>query len=89
VRISAGSAVVMFNDPWPQDRRLDSFRYAVWELSREGQVEAHLTCQLLEWMTANAALNAAPGICASASYRDIEKLLVELGVEVDHVHGLP
>jgi hypothetical protein len=38
---------VTFNDPWPQDRRLDPFRAAVWELSRGGQVEAYLTCQVI------------------------------------------
>ena len=37
----------MFNDPWPQDWRLDPFRDAVWEPSREGQVEAYLTCQVI------------------------------------------
>ncbi len=36
-----------FDDPWPQDRRLDPFRDAVWELSREGRVEAYLTCQVV------------------------------------------
>lgn len=36
-----------FDDPWPQDRRLDPFRDAVWELSREGRVEAYLTCQVI------------------------------------------
>lgn len=39
--------MVTFNDPWPQDRRLDPFRDAVWELSRESRVEAYLTCQVL------------------------------------------
>ena len=38
---------VTFNDPWPQDQRLDPFRDAVWELSRDGQVEAYLTCQVI------------------------------------------
>lgn len=36
-----------FNAPWPEDRRLDPFRDAVWELSRGGRVEAYLTCQVL------------------------------------------
>lgn len=36
-----------FDDPWPQDRRLDPFRDAVWELSREGRLEAYLTCQVI------------------------------------------
>lgn len=47
MRISAASGVVMFNHPWPQDRRLDPFRDAVWELSHEAQVEAYLTCQVI------------------------------------------
>ena len=36
-----------FNSPWPQDPRLDPFRDAVWELSREGQVEAYLTTAVI------------------------------------------
>jgi hypothetical protein len=35
-----------FSGPWPQDPRLDPFRDAVWELSRDGQVEAYLTTQV-------------------------------------------
>ena len=32
-----------FKDPWPEEPRLDPFRDAVWELSREGQVVAYVT----------------------------------------------
>lgn len=35
--------VVEFSGDWPRDRRLDPFRDAVWELSRDGRVEAFLT----------------------------------------------
>jgi hypothetical protein len=38
---------VIFDDPWPHDRRLDPFRDAVWKLSRAGRVEAYLTCQVI------------------------------------------
>src|SRR5881227_1239943 len=31
----------------PQDRRLDPFRNAVWELSRDGRFETYLTCQVI------------------------------------------
>jgi len=37
-----------FNGPWPQDPRFDPFRDAVWELSREGQVEAYLTTAVIQ-----------------------------------------
>src|SRR6478752_1092018 len=33
-------------DPRPQDPRLDPYRDAVWELSRNGTVEAHLVTQV-------------------------------------------
>ena len=37
------TSAVTFKDPWPQESRLDPFRDAVWELSREGQVAAYVT----------------------------------------------
>lgn len=40
---SSQTSVVTCKDPWPQDPRLDPFRDAVWELSREGQVAAYVT----------------------------------------------
>lgn len=33
-------------DSWPRDPRLDPYRDAVWELSRNGRVEAHLLTQV-------------------------------------------
>jgi hypothetical protein len=47
VRFEPDTGVVTFDDPWPQDRQLDPFRDAVWELSRVGLVEAYLTCQVV------------------------------------------
>ncbi|MEV8374846.1 hypothetical protein AB0P21_19065 [Kribbella sp. NPDC056861] len=35
------------SDQWPHDPRLDPFRDAVWELSRDNQVVAHLTTQVI------------------------------------------
>jgi hypothetical protein len=37
---------VVFTSPWPHDPRLDPFRDAVWELSRDGRVEAFMTTEV-------------------------------------------
>ena len=37
----------MFSGDWPCDPRLDPFRDAVWELSRDGRVEAFLTTTVI------------------------------------------
>lgn len=37
---------VVFSGQWPRDPRLDPFRKAVWELSRDGHVEAFLTTEV-------------------------------------------
>lgn len=34
------------SEPWPQDPRLDPFRDAVWELSRDGRVAGHLVSSI-------------------------------------------
>ncbi len=45
-RVLVDTGAVMFEDPWPKDPRLDPFRDAVWELSRDGEVVAYLTTQV-------------------------------------------
>ena len=36
-----------FDEPWPHEPRLHPFRDAVWELSREGEVVAYLTTEVI------------------------------------------
>ena len=37
---------MVFSGSWPRDPRLDPYRDAVWELSREGIVQAYMTMEV-------------------------------------------